>query len=79
MEKVEDGRRKKINQLTSVGTLKSTANWILEACEEISPEAMKKFFKSCALNLPTDVSEDNLVHCLKEDKFCKSEKEILRS
>ena len=26
MEKVEDGRRKKINQLTSVGTLKSTAN-----------------------------------------------------
>ena len=40
---------------------------------------MKKIFKSCALNLPTDGSEDNLVHCLKEDKFCKSEKEILQS
>ena len=55
------------------------ATWFLEAWEEISPETIKKFFKSCALNLAIDGSEDNLIHCFKEGEPCKSGKEILQS
>ena len=53
-------------------------NWILEAWEEISPERIKKFFKSCALNLTKDGPEDNLIHFLKEGQSCKVGKEILQ-
>lgn len=42
-----------INQLTSAATLKSPphhtiVHWILKAWEEISPDTIKKSFKSCA-------------------------------
>ena len=56
-----------INKLTSAGNLKPSprrtiVNWILEAWEDIIPETIKKYFKSCALNLATDWSEDNFTH-----------------
>ena len=56
-----------INKLTSAGNLKPSprrtiVNWILEAWEDIIPETIKKYFKSCALNLATDWSEDNCTH-----------------
>ena len=45
-----------INQLISAGNLKlsprrTIVNWILEAWEGISPEAIKKSYKSCTLDL----------------------------
>ena len=60
-----------INQLASAGNLKppprcTIVNLILEAWEEITPETIKNSFKSCALNLATDGSENNLTHCFKE-------------
>ena len=45
----------------------------------MSPETMKKIIKSCALNLATDGSKDNLIHCFKEDEPCKAIKEILKN
>ena len=73
-----------INQLTSAENLKppphhTIVNWILEAWEEIDPETIKKSFKSSTLNLATDGSEDNLIHCFEEDEPCKARKEILQS
>ena len=41
-------------------------------------ETMKKIIRSCALNLATDGSKDNLIHCFKEDEPCKAIKEILK-
>ena len=54
--------------LTSEGNLKPPPRrtfvyLILEAWEEISSETIKKSFKLCALNLETDGSEDNPIHC----------------
>ena len=54
-------------------------NWILEAWEKVSPETIKTFFKSWALNLNTDGSEDDLIHCFKEKEPCKAEREIFKS
>ena len=42
-------------------------------------ETMKKNIRSCALNLATDGSKDNLIHCFKEDEPCKAIKEILKN
>ena len=75
---------KGIHQLTSAGNLKhpprrTIVNWILEAWEKVSPETIKTSFKSCALNLNTDGSEDDLIHCFKEKEPCKAEREILKS
>ena len=52
-----------INQLTSAGNLKppprrAIVNLILETWEEIIPETITNSFKSFALNLATDGSED---------------------
>ena len=35
-------------------------------------------FKGCALNIKTDGSEDDLIHCFKEDQPCSTGKEILK-
>ena len=77
---VEEG----INQLSSAGNLKpplrsTIVNWILEAWEEVSPKTIKKSYKSSALNLATDGSEDNLNHCFKEGEPCKAREKILQS
>ena len=73
-----------INKLTPAGNLKppprrTIVNWILEAWEKIGPETIKTSFKSCALNLATDGSEDDLIHCFKEKEPCKAGREILKS
>ena len=75
---------KGIHQLTSAGNFKhppyrTTVSWILEAWEKVSRETVKTSFKSCALNLNTDGSEDDLIHCFKEKEPCKTGREILKS
>ena len=66
----------------------TVVKWILEAWKEITPEIIKKSFKSssfnvsfkvCALNLATDGSEVMLIHCFIKDHPCKTGKEILEN
>ena len=61
---------------------------ILEAWKEITPEIIKKSFKASslnlsfkvrALNLATDGSEVQLIHCLIKDRPCKAGKEVLEN
>ena len=66
-----------INQLNSAGNLKppprhTIVNWILKAWEETSPKTIKKSFKSCALNLETNKSKENLIYCFKEGEPYKA-------
>ena len=50
------------------------ANWILKVWEEIILETIRMSFKSWSSHLATDGSEDNLIHCFKEDGPCKANK-----
>ena len=39
--------------------------WILEAWNDLDKDIIVNSFKSCALTLAVDGSEDELIHCLK--------------
>ena len=71
-----------INRETEAGNLKppprrTIVNWILETWDELSPEMIRKSFKVCALNLKTDGSEYEEIHCFKEKQPCHAGKNIL--
>ena len=73
-----------IKQFTAAGNLKAPprrtiVQWILQAWEQISSETIKTSFKSCALNLAIDGTEDGKIHCFKEGQPCHKGKEILES
>jgi len=51
--------------------------WILEAWDALPTDAIKRSFKSCALNLPVDGSDDDIIHCFKDKQPCSSGKAIL--
>jgi hypothetical protein len=44
--------------------------WVKQAWESLSPELLIKSFKSCALTIATDGSEDDEIHCLKNGQPC---------
>ena len=44
--------------------------WILEAWEKLSKDLIIKSFKTSALNLATDGSEDEFIHCFKKEEAC---------
>ena len=46
--------------------------WILEAWNDLDKVVIVNFFKSCALTLAVDGSEDELIHCLKPSQPCHS-------
>ena len=46
--------------------------WILEAWENVRIDVIKLSFKSCALNIAIDGSEDELIHCFKENQPCSA-------
>ncbi|PFX13070.1 Pogo transposable element with KRAB domain [Stylophora pistillata] len=46
--------------------------WILEAWDDLDKEIIVNYFKSCALTLAVDGSEDELIHCLKPSQPCYS-------
>ena len=75
---------KGINQETPAENLKApprhfVVNWIIKACKETTNEVIKKSFKTCALNLLTDGSEENMIHFFKNDQLCNTGKEMLAS
>ena len=52
---------------------------ILESWKSIPTESIKQSFKSCALNINVDGSEDDVIHCFKESQPCEAGREMLKS
>ena len=44
--------------------------WVIEAWGQLSEELIIHSFKTCALNLAIDGSEDDQIHCFKEQGAC---------
>ena len=44
--------------------------WVLEAWETLDRELIIRSFRSCALTVAPDGSEDDQIHCLKEGQSC---------
>ena len=73
-----------INEETAAGNLKkpprrAILQWILDAGTALLTDVIKTAFKSCALNLPVDGSNDDAIHCFKEGQPCSSGKAILHA
>ena len=69
---------------TKEGNLKASprnriVEWILESWKSIPTETIEQSFKSCALNINIDGSEDDVIHCFKESQPCEAGKEMLKS
>ena len=54
------------------------AEWILKSWNWLEKNFVIKPFKSCELNLKTDVSEDHLIHCFKEGQPCANDLDKLK-
>ena len=64
-------------EYTAQGNLKAPPRrkimeWILEAWKNVRIDVIKSSFKSCALNIAIDGSEDELIHCFKENQPCSA-------
>ena len=64
------------------GNIKAAARkiivqWILDS--QILKDIIQKSFKTYALNLSTDGSEDHQIHCLKEGTICTAGAERLKN
>ena len=62
---------------TEAGNMKPASRrlivtWILEAWNLVDKELISRSFKSCALNLKNDGSEDNMIHCFKNGQPCSA-------
>ena len=73
-----------IHEETAAGNLKAPPRktilqWILDPWDELPTDVIKKSFKSCALNLPVDGSEDDAIHCFKEGQPCNTGQAVLKS
>ena len=44
--------------------------WVLEAWDSLNRELIIRSFRSCALTVAPDGSEDDQIHCLKEGQLC---------
>ena len=72
-----------IKNLTGAGNLKSPprrviVKWILKAWEELTPELFSRSFKTCALNISFDGSEDDAIHCFQADQPCEKSFSMLK-
>lgn len=52
--------------------LPEIVKWVLEAWETLDRELIFRSFRSCALTVALDGSEDDQIHCLKEGQPCHS-------
>ena len=50
----------------------------MKAWDELTPETIVKSFKACALNIPVDGSEDEIIHCFKKNQLYHSGFEMLK-
>ena len=58
---------------------KRVVEWILDSWKSLPAEIIKRSFKSCALNINVDGSEDDVIHCFKESQPCAAGREMLKS
>ena len=58
---------------------KTIFEWVLTAWSRLSTDVIAKSFKSCALNLAVDGSEDSVIHCFKKGQPCEARSEQLQA
>ena len=73
-----------VHQYTEAGNMKppprkKIVQWILESWAALSKEVIVESFKSCALNLANDGSEDERIHCFKPKEPCHAGRQQLKS
>ena len=56
-----------------------SVEWVLTAWSRLSANEIAKSFKSCALNLAVDGSEDSVIHCFKKGQPCEAGSEQLQA
>ena len=71
-----------VHEYTAGGNMKSppsrkVVEWVLGSWYALSEDLIKKSFKICGLNLKTDGSEDEIVHCFKSGSPCAARLSLL--
>ena len=56
---------------------RKVVEWVLGSWYALSEDLIKKSFKICGLNLKTDGSEDEIVHCFKSGSPCAARLSLL--
>ena len=64
-----------VNSFTAAGNMdapsrRKIVQWVLEAWGSLKGELIVRSFRSCALTVAPDGSEDDQIHCLKEGQPC---------
>ena len=73
-----------VQEFTEAGDMrppprKTTVEWVLTAWAWLPTEVITKSFKSCALNLAVDGSQDSEIHCFKKGHPCEAGAEQLKA
>ena len=76
-EKYDEWMANGQHTFTAAGNIRSPprgeiVQWILEAWNDLDKDIIVNSFKSCALTLAVNGSEDELIHCLKPSQPCHS-------
>lgn len=71
-------------EFTTGGNLKAPnkrliVEWVLKSWNELPKELISRSFKSVGLTVSLDGSEDNLIHCMKENQPCRCAWDILQN
>ena len=72
-----------VHEYTEAGNLKPVprrkiVEWVIESWDSLPKEMVTNSFKSWALTLPTDGSQDDYIHYLKNGQPCESGRGMLR-
>ena len=83
MELYDEWLASGVHEYTEAGNMKAAprrlvVTWILQAWSRLDKTLVQKSFKSCGLNLKTDGSEDDLIHCFKDAQPCASGSAVLK-
>ena len=70
------------HEYTKGGNMKAPSRgllceWVKSSWDEISTEMIKNSFKSCAITTRVDGSEDDVIHCFKENQPCAAGRSLL--
>ena len=57
--------------------LEDVVAWVMQVWEAITPETIKKSFKSCGITDVTDGSEDDMIVCMQEGRDCAAGRQRL--
>ena len=82
-ERYDEWMAESSQEYTTQGNLKAPPRrkiigWILEASKNVRIDLIKSSFKSCTLNIAINGSEDDLIHCFKENQPCSAGLQCLK-